>query len=335
MADCLSNQPLKIRRPDGWMNCQFTARPHWLAGAEGFDAATKLNPSERGITGHSLKALDYLYLVCEQRRPSKAWRNHFPEGRRPQLSMITQKAPFISSPLHGALVLGAMVLSLVFSGCASVPRVDPDKAALQSVRSIALLRVQEPRAVEVANIGGTAGAFGMIGGIVQAVNNGNRTEEFVSALRQRNQSLAEPLTIKLRDLLQEAGYQVNVSDQQPKPSTDKKSDDFSAITVTEDLILLVWIGRTGYISEPYSLSYEPWVFLTVRALDARTKRDVYWKSFTVGYNMKIKQAVNIPADARYRFKSHPEIMQRLDEAITGLIESHNLAAQAIVADLNR
>ena len=252
-----------------------------------------------------------------------------------QLSMTTQKTPFISSALRGALMLGAVVASFVFSGCASAPRVDPDKAALQSVRSIALLRVQEPRGVDVANLGGAAGAFGMIGGIAQGINNNNRTEEFVSALRQRNQSLAAPLTTKLADLLQKAGYQVTVSDQQPKPSADKKSDDFSAITVNEDLILLVWIGHTGYISEPYSLSFEPWVMMTVRALDARTKRDVYWKSFTVGYNMKIKQAVNLPADERYRFKSHSDIMQRIDEAIMGLIESHNLGAEAIVTDLKR
>jgi len=249
--------------------------------------------------------------------------------------MVILNTRLASSALRHAVVLGGLVASLVFSGCASVPRVDPDKAALTSARSIALLRVQEPRGVEVANPGGAAGAFGLIGGIVQGVNNSNRTEEFVSALHQRNRSLAAPLTARLAESLGKAGYQVTITDQQPKPSADKKSDDFSAITVKEDLILLVWVGHTGYISEPSSLSYQPWILVTARALDARTKRDVYWKTFTVGWEMKIKQVVNIPADERYRFKSQPEIMERLDEAITGLIESHNLAAQAIVADLKR
>ena len=237
------------------------------------------------------------------------------------------------SALRCAITFAVLATMLAFSGCASVPRVEPDKTALKSARTIALLRLQEPRAVEVANLGGAAGAFGVIGGIAQGINNSNRTEEFVTALRQRKISLAEPLTAKLVESLQKAGYQVNISDQQPKPSADKKSDDFSAISVQEDIILLVWIGHTGYISEPYSTYYEPWILLSARALDARTKRDLYWKTFCVGYKMKIDQATHIPAESRYKFKSQPEIMQRLDEAVAGLIESHNLAALAITADL--
>ncbi|MFH1499128.1 MAG: hypothetical protein ABII82_15030 [Verrucomicrobiota bacterium] len=233
------------------------------------------------------------------------------------------------------LTFGSLLVSLIFSGCASAPRMEPDKTALKSASSIALLQVQEPRVVEVANIGGAAGAFGLVGGIAQGINNANRSKEFVSALSERKQSLAAPLMTRLVEALGKSGYQVSVSDQQPKQSTDKKSDDFSEITVNEDLILLVWIGHTGYISDSFSLSYEPWVLVTARALDARTKRDVYWKSFTVGHDMEINQVVNIPGDERYQFKSHSEIMDRVDEAITGLIESHNLAAEAIVDDLKR
>lgn len=226
-----------------------------------------------------------------------------------------------------------LTVSLAFSGCASVPRVEPDKAALKTARSIALLRVQEPKAVDVANLGGAAGAFGLIGGIVQGINNNNRTEEFMKALRERKHSFAEPLAQKLVESLQGAGYQVVITDQQPKPAADKKSDDFSAITVPEDLILLVWIAHTGYVSEPYSLHYEPWILLNAHALDARTKKTLYRKTFSVGYNIKIKQVTHIPADERYNFQSQPEIMKRLDEAITGLVDSHNLAALAISADL--
>lgn len=239
----------------------------------------------------------------------------------------------IKSSLRGVLVLGVLAASLAFTGCASVPRIEPDKAALKSVRTIALLRVQEPRTVEVANLGGAASAFGLIGGIAQGVNNMNRTEEFVTALRESKRSLAEPFSAKLVESLQAAGYHVTVSEQQPKPAAENKSDDFSTISVKEDLILCVWIGHTGYFSQPYSLSFEPCVLISARALDARTKRDLYWKTFSIGYDMKIKQVTNIPADPRYTYASHPEIMKQIDDSITGLIESHNLAARAIAADL--
>ncbi len=116
-------------------------------------------------------------------------------------------------------------------------------------------------------------------------------------------------------------------------AADKKSDDFGAIRVNEDVILCVWIGHTGYISQPYSLSFEPWVLISARALDARTKRDLYWKTFSIGYDMKTKQVASIPADPRCQYASHSEIMKRIDDSITGLLESHNVAAQAIAADL--
>lgn len=247
--------------------------------------------------------------------------------------MLNHHLRFAKSLLRGMLALGVGVTSLVFSGCVSAPRIEADKAALKSARSIALLRVQEPRAVDVANLGGAAGAFGLIGGIAQGINNSNRTAEFATALRERKQTFAEPLRAKVVEALQKAGYQVTVTDQQPTLASDKKSDDFSAISVQEDLILLVWIGHTGYVSQPYSLHYEPWVLMSARLLDARTKRDLYWKNFTVGYDMKIKQVVNIPASERYKFKSHSDIMERLDEAIAGLVDSHNLAAQTIAAEL--
>jgi hypothetical protein len=57
----------------------------------------------------------------------------------------------------------------------------------------------------------------------------------------------------------------------------------------------VWIGHSCYVSQPYSLDFEPWVLVSARALDARTKRDVCWKTFSVGYNMKIKQVTHLPA----------------------------------------
>jgi hypothetical protein len=249
--------------------------------------------------------------------------------------LLTGRLRFFRSLLRGGLTFGVGLASLVFSGCVSAPRVEADKVALRSARSIALLRVQEPRAIDVANMGGAAGAFGLVGGIAQGINNSNRTEEFVAALRERNHSFAGPLRAQLVEALQKDGYQVTVTDLHPAVASDKKSDDFSAIRVEEDLILLVWIGHTGYVSHPYSLQYEPWVLVSARLLDARTKRDLYWKSFTVGYDMKIKRVVNLPAAEHHKFKSHSDVMQRIDQAITGLVESHRLAVQAIASDLKR
>lgn len=65
-------------------------------------------------------------------------------------------------------LIGPLVLGAVLVGCATAPApvIQLDHSA-PGPRSIAVVAVVEPAIIEVLNMGGAAGAFGLIGGLVQ------------------------------------------------------------------------------------------------------------------------------------------------------------------------
>jgi len=89
----------------------------------------------------------------------------------------------------------------------------------------------------------------------------------------------------------------------------------------------------GYVSEPMSLRYEPWVVIKARMVDAKTKQDLYFKTFVVGWKMKIENAVVLPAPEEFRYKSFDEVKSRAPHAVTGLVRCGDLVAQQVGKDL--
>jgi hypothetical protein len=122
-------------------------------------------------------------------------------------------------------------------------------------------------------------------------------------------------------------------DQKPKLAADGKSDDYSDVHVDADAILSIWFGVVGYMSSPYSTHYEPWVLVKARLLDAKTKKDIYFKTFCVGYKMKIENVVALPADPKYRYGSFDDLMAHTDDAAAGLVNCEEMVAKQIGSDL--
>lgn len=231
-------------------------------------------------------------------------------------------------------ILGSLLIVLLFSGCASAPSIDADRAAVTRIKRIAVLAISEPTNVQVANIGGAAMGFGLVGGLIQGGVNASHSKQFVELLKTRKHSFAQPLEESLSQVLHDEGYEVTVvRDQKPTLSADGKSDDYSGVHVDADAILAVWFGVTGYMSAPNSLHYEPWVLIKARLLDAATKKDVYYKTFTVGYRMKIENVVSLPADPKYRYSSFDDLMARADDAAAGLKNCDDTVASRIALDL--
>jgi len=222
----------------------------------------------------------------------------------------------------------------LLSGCASVPNIEADKAAATQIKRIAVLGIHEPANVQVANLGGAAGAFGLVGGLIQGTTNADHSKQFAEALQQRKQSLSEPMLAAVTQSLKEDGFEVMVAaDQKPKLAADGKSDDYSDVHVDADAILSVWFGVVGYMSSPYSTHYEPWVLVKARLLDAKTKKDIYFKTFCVGYKMKIENVVPLPADPKYRYGSFDDLMAHTGDAAAGLVDCGEIVAKRIGADL--
>ncbi len=229
-----------------------------------------------------------------------------------------------------------VVLCLLIAGCASVPNIEVDRNAANQIKSIAVLAIHQPHNVQVANIGGAAGAFGLVGGLIQGGTNADHSKQFVDVLNKQKTPLAETLLTALEQSVKEDGFDVSVERvQKVKVAADGKSDDYTDIHVDADAILSVWFAAVGYISPPNSTHYVPWVAIKARLLDAKTKKDIYYKTFCVGYEMKIEHAVMLPADHKYRYASFDELMAHINDAIAGLLSSEEIAAKRIGQDLKR
>ena len=233
-----------------------------------------------------------------------------------------------------SLLAGSALAALLLAGCASAPNIEVDRAAATQVKRVAVLGIHEPTNVTVMNIGGAAGAFGLIGGLIQGGTNADHSKQFAEALKQQKQSLSEPMLAAITQSLKEDGFEVTVAaDQKPKLAADGKSDDYTDVHVDADAILSVWFGVVGYMSAPNSTHYEPWVLIKARLLDAKTKKDIYFKTFCVGYKMKIENAVMLPADPKYRYKSFDDIMAHTSDAAAGLVNCEEITAKQIGLDL--
>jgi hypothetical protein len=230
---------------------------------------------------------------------------------------------------------GLLMLVLVMSGCASAPNVNMDKTAAARIKRVAVLAIPEPPQIQVANLGGGASAFGLIGGLVQGANNEQRAKEFTAQVRQQKLSVSEPLLAALERELKNDGFEVIIErTQKPKLAADGKSDDFSEIRIDADAFVTTWFGTAGYVSQPFSTKYEPWVLVKVRLLDAQTKKDLYFKTFVVGWKMKIDNVVYLPADPKYKYGSFDAVMSHVPEAMAGLEDCSRLIAKQVGRDLS-
>jgi len=231
-------------------------------------------------------------------------------------------------------VVISVVSGLLLGGCVSAPSVDADRNATGRMKRIALLSIPEPSEVPVANIGGGAGAFGLVGGLIQADVNLGQAEQFAQYLKSKKLDVARHFDEEVTRSLREAGYDVIlVTDQRPKVAADGKSDDYSEVHVDADAILSIWSKSFGYISPPNSTHYQPSGVVAVRLLDARTKADIYFKTYVVGWKLHIKESIYLETDEKYRYRSIDKFKESEDEAIEGLFEAEHLISQHVAQDL--
>jgi hypothetical protein len=228
----------------------------------------------------------------------------------------------------------SVLSGLLLGGCVTAPSVNADRNATGRMRKIALLSIPEPGEVPVANMGGAASAFGLVGGLVQANNNLGQAKDFAGDLKAKNIDVARHFEEEISQALRASGYDVSVvSGQRPKVAADGKSDDYSGVHVDADAILSIWSRSFGYISPPSSTHYEPSGVVMVRLLDAKTKSDLYYKTFVVGWKLPIKESIYLEADPKYRYRSIDQFRAREDEAIQGIFEAERLISQHVSEDL--
>lgn len=228
------------------------------------------------------------------------------------------------------LILILFVIA-TFWGC-SLPRVALDQSSASRIKTIGMPEIRQPMRINVENLGGAGGAFGLVGGLVQAAVSGNHSQAFRDSLSKRK----VPVTAHLRDSIEnelKAQYKVRFLEGQIVRQGNDAKGDYAEVKTDANAILNVWITQFGYISPPSLPEYVPFVVVRVRLLDNTTRQELHFKTYTCGYEIQKGDPDFISSS--YHYPSFGELMTSFDEASQGLLACETGIARLIGQDLKR
>lgn len=219
--------------------------------------------------------------------------------------------------------LCVVLLCCLLSGCAGVQYVQFDRTK-SAPRSIALVSVVEPKNISVMNIGGASGAFGLVGGLVLAAVNESNSNTYTDMVKKNNVSFSQMVTSSLSKQLEAKGYAVVMTNDVTVPLRDGEKDfNYSHITANTDAVLHVWFTVNGYISPPYSTSYQPWVLIRARLINSKSKADLYLRDLlTVDWVHKNRNETNevaiVVCGEKHRYSSFDDLTNNFQQSVDGL-----------------
>lgn len=195
-----------------------------------------------------------------------------------------------------------------------------DKPAHAEIKQIALLRVPAPN-LKVTNLGGSLGAFGLLGGAMGAADEDTKSHEFADAVA-RELSLATLMTEALESALKKEGYLVTLEDQRPiEPPLDQQTADdvanYSKIKTEADAILDVSFLSAGYLSPAGSSDYVPWLHVKATLVSTRGRTPLYVDWLVYGAKFGVRKEY-FPTARPYAYGSFSDLMDKRRDAIEGL-----------------
>lgn len=218
-------------------------------------------------------------------------------------------------------LLTSIAMASALSGCASLrPSQAFDKPHHAEIKHIALLRVPAPQ-LKVTNLGGSLGAFGLLGGAMGAADEDTKSHEFADAVAGE-MPLAKLLTEALESELKKEGYRVTLEDQRPiEPAPDQRTADdlanYSKITTEADAILDVSFLSAGYLSPPGSGDYLPWLHVKATLVATRGRTPLYVDWLVYGAKFGVRKEYFSTARP-YAYGSFSDLMEQRRDAIEGL-----------------
>ena len=218
-------------------------------------------------------------------------------------------------------LLASIAMSSALSACASMrPSQAFDKPHHAEIRHIALLRVPDPQ-LKVTNLGGSLGAFGLLGGAMAAADEDTKSHEFADAVA-REMPLATLMRDALESGLKKQGYLVTLEDQRPiEPPLDQQTADdvanYSKLKTEADAILDVSFLSAGYLSPPGSGDYVPWLHVKATLVSARSRTPLYVDWLVYGAKFGVRKEY-FPTARPYAYGSFSDLMDKRRDASEGL-----------------
>ena len=200
-----------------------------------------------------------------------------------------------------------------------------------TVKSIALIRVSEPREISVMGKGSIAMALGALGAAAVALDAHANSKGLLGAIARSKFSFSEQLTQDLASALAERGIKSRLINVGRNGRPDKLLDDYSPITAEgAEAILDVSLVTLGYATEHFLFSphWRPEVNALVALARAGTNERIYEQRIMYGLHNPFLSAAKLHAPSQYQF-ANQEAMEAAEDAM--LIGGLKDASKAIAA----
>jgi hypothetical protein len=215
--------------------------------------------------------------------------------------------------------VGAVLLAgILLVSCAQKP-IPFDKTSAGEIKRIGLITPLVPPRARVYLASSVGGAFGLIGGLVEATMQENREKTFLALMGKEQFSASEALNHALVAELQARGYEVvPVSAPRDKDNFIQKPP---AVDPPVDAYLDVVVDFYGYTASGISSSnpYRPFAGFQTRLLRAKDnsvlmKDQIVYNAFTrIG-----DDAVSVPPDTHYEFVDFDTLVADPKKAVEGV-----------------
>lgn len=224
----------------------------------------------------------------------------------------------------------ALIISNMLIGCASNPQQPFNKPTNEQIKTIGLLSPSSPNDYNIKILHSIAGAFGLIGGIVEETSNANKSNQFKKSVGDVTR-ISKQLDNEIVQSLEAANYKViNI------PVKREKQDflpNYSVVQSNADAYLDVVIENVGYFAnDPFS-PYIPTLRVKAHLVSAKDNKVLFSENLTYGEEWPGKKSIDIPSPDKYSYKSFNDLLANANEAREGLTYGIRPLATQLASEL--
>lgn len=174
----------------------------------------------------------------------------------------------------------AAAVCMLLAACATppVPRLEASPQAMAKVKTIAVIRVPEPKAYAVLNFGHPGMAFGLIGGMVAAADQSSKEGRLSQALKDAGFAFNDPFVNEIAGELAKAGFESCIEETSWEERDGKHWVQFNQIRSEADAVLVVTPTIIGFVATDARSDYQTTVTV-VATLLGRDRNEVVHRGF--------------------------------------------------------
>jgi hypothetical protein len=228
----------------------------------------------------------------------------------------------------------AVLATALLMGCVGpVPKIDPAPEKLAAIKSIAVIRVPEPKTYTVWNIGHPGMAFGLIGGLIAAADQSNKQDTLSKAYKLQGTAVNQGLVHKVSALLKEEGYEVVEQDGPWVEKDNAFTLAFDKVETNADAILVVSPAIVGFVSPAHEGNYLPTI-TSVATLHGQDRTKPLYRGYHAAGWTPAQEGWH-QTEARTKYPDFSALMKDTAGSASALEMSADDIARSVTKDLRR